>query len=272
MIDCGEGTQYQLLKYKTPVAKLNRVFISHLHGDHYLGLMGIIYSLHLSGRTSELTIYGPRGLDEIITTQLKYSGSTINYPLTFVEVSAESKTLIYENEELTVHAFPLLHRIPCTGFLFAEKPKPRRIKGALIPKDFPIENFEKLKKGEDITDADGKVIFANKHLTLPPKHARSYAFCSDTGWFPTISEYFHSIDLIYHETTFLEEKEKWARQTFHSTTKDAGLIAKQVKAKQLLIGHFSARYKSIEPFVEETKQYFKNSMAAEEGKIFTIKD
>lgn len=272
LIDCGEGTQYQMLEHNVSLAKFDRAFISHLHGDHYLGLMGILFSMHLSGRTRPFTVYGQRGLDDIILTNLRHSSGNLNYPLDFIELDPDISRIIYENNTLTVESFPLSHRIPCCGFIFREKVKSRRIKAKSIPENFDIKNFELLKAGKDILDSAGNIIYKNEHLTLPPKRSRSYAFCSDTGFKEDIIPVLNKVNMMYHETTFLEEKEIWARETFHSTTKDAGIIAREAEVEKLLIGHFSARYKNIDIFVEETRKYFPHTEPAVEGEVYTIKE
>jgi len=271
LIDCGDGTQYQLLKYKVKTSKVDHIFISHLHGDHYLGLMGILFSQQLTGRKNKLTIYGQRGLDEIITTHLKYSGATFNYKINFIELNPEQQTVIFENNEVEIQSFPLTHRIPCCGFLFKEKTKERKIIGEKIPRDFPIENFQKLKNGEDILDERGKILFKNEELTSPPNKSASYAYCSDTGFDETLIEKINMVDLLYHEATFLKEKKKWARQTFHSTTEDAAIIAKQAKVGKLLIGHFSARYNDVQPFIDECRDVFPKTLPAVEGEEYIVR-
>ena len=228
--------------------------------------------MHLSGRKHPLSVYGQKGLDEIILTQLKYSGSTLNYDLKFIHINPEKREVIHENEKIIVESFPLLHRVPCCGFLFREKPHPRKIKAEVLPEGLKHEDFEKLKAGEDLMGPDGKVMYRNSHLTLPPRKSRSYAFCSDTGYLPELKNIVQGVDLLYHETTFLEDKEVWARETQHSSTKDAGLIASSSGVHKLLIGHFSARYKDVTPFVTETKKYFSNTVAAIEGEIYNISE
>ena len=273
MIDCGEGTQYQLQKYKVKSSKIECIFISHLHGDHYLGLMGFLFSQNLSGREKPLHVFGPQGLNEIITTQLKYSNSQIRYELHFTETQTTGMNQIWEDEHFNVFSFPLIHRIPCTGFLVKEKKKPYRIVGDKIPENFSTEHFNILKQGHDITDPiSNKVIYAASEYTLPPLPSRTYTYCSDTGYDPDIKHFIEGVDLLYHEATFLKEGEQWARETFHSTTHDAANLAVAAKVKQLLIGHFSARYQDLNPFLEETKSVFNNSFLAEEGSTFEIEN
>ena len=269
LIDCGEGTQYQLLKYKLSHSRISAVFISHLHGDHYLGLMGLLFSMHLTGRDKPLTIFGPTGLSDIITTHLRHSGSVLCFDLDFIETSPKGKDLIHETNEVRVFSFPLTHRIPCTGFLFVGQQKSRKIIKDRIPENFLIPWFENLKAGEDIKDENGNILYRCSELTLPPEKPKSYAYCSDTGLVPGLEEILFEVDLLYHETTFLKDSEEWARKTFHSTTHDAARLAKQSKVNQLLIGHFSARYKDVDLFTEECRQLFPNTLPAMEGEQFS---
>lgn len=272
MIDCGEGTQMQLQRYKCRVLKVNHIFISHLHGDHYLGLMGLLLTMHLLKRGNDLHLYGPRGLEEIITIQLKYSGSVLNYDIIFHELNTEQPELIFEDKILEIHSFPLNHRIPCTGFLFKEKPKPVRINKEVLPADLPLQQIVRLKKGLDVVDANNNVLYKNEELTIPARKSRSYAYCSDTKYDESLIPIVQNVDLLYHEATFLKEKAKWADQTFHSTTQQAGEIAKASKVGKLIIGHYSARYKDLTPFLDEAKQYFENTVLAIEGEQIEVLD
>lgn len=272
LIDCGEGTQLQIARYKARLQKIDNIFISHLHGDHYLGLIGVLSSMHLQGRQKELNIFGPPGLSEIISVQLRYSQTVLNYLVNFTELNSYDFYKIHEDKYLEVYNIPLQHRIDCSGFLFKEKKKPRRINKDKLPEDFPIRNLVKLKKGEDIYDDEGKILYENSSLTLPPRKSRSYAYFSDTKFDEQLAEYIKGVDILYHETTFLDENAYWAEKTFHSTTKQAARMAKLAKADKLLIGHFSARYKDLNPFLNEAQEEFKNSELALEGKIFEVKE
>jgi len=272
LLDCGEGTQVQMAKYKCKPLKINHIFISHMHGDHYLGLMGLIFTMHLLKRQKDLHIYGPRGLSEIITLQLKYSDSTLNYNIVFHELDANTQELLFEDDLVEIHSFPLNHRIPCTGFLFREKPKPVRINKEKLPSTLSLQQIAMLKKGEDVVDNKGKLLYKNEELTLPPRKSRSYAYCSDTKYDESILPYIKDVDLLYHEATFLEGKAIWAERTFHSTTDQAGKIATKANVGQLVIGHYSARYKDLTPFLEEAKQYFDNTVLAIEGEAIDIDD
>ncbi|MEL7003762.1 MAG: ribonuclease Z [Bacteroidota bacterium] len=270
LIDCGEGTQERLAKFKNHPYQIDHIFISHLHGDHYLGLMGLIFTMHLMRRTKDLFIFGQRGLKEIITTQLRYSDSTLNYNIVFRELDASKSELLYEDKSVEVHSFPLQHRIPCSGFRFKEKPKPPRINKETLPKNISLLNIAALKRGEDINHDDRQ--YKNAELTLPPKKAFSYAFCSDTLYTETIIPYIEKVDLLYHESTFLDEKKKWADLTFHSTTKQAATIAQKADVSRLIIGHFSARYKDLTPFLTEAQEVFSATSLAYEGDEIKLRD
>lgn len=270
LIDCGEATQLQLKRYKLRAQRINNIFISHLHGDHYLGLMGLLSSMHLMGRNKSLNLYGPKGLQEIITLQLKYSDTVFNYEVNFHEIDTEKHQLIHEDELVTVHSIPLDHRISCSGFLISEKPKNRRIIREAIPEDFSVRNIIRLKKGEDVYSEDGKLLFKNEDVTLPPRQTFKYAYCSDTKYNESIIPIIEEADMLYHESTFLEEHMDRASTTYHSTAKEAATIAKKAKVGKLLLGHFSARYKDIEPLQQEAREVFEESYLAIEGEEFIL--
>ena len=270
MIDCGEATQLQLKRYKLRAQRINNIFISHLHGDHYLGLMGLLSSMHLMGRNKPLNLYGPRGLSEIITLQLKYSDTAFNYDVAFHEVDTQKFQLIHEDELISVHSIPLDHRIPCCGFLFEEKPKNRRLIRETIPEDLSVRNIIRLKKGEDIFDEEGKLLFKNEDMTLPPRQSFKYAYCSDTKYNESIIPIIEGSYMLYHESTFLEEHRDRAHNTFHSTAKEAATIAEKAKVGKLLLGHFSARYKELEPIQEEARLVFPESHLAIEGEEYIL--
>lgn len=270
LMDCGEATQLQLKRYKLRAQRINNIFISHLHGDHYLGLMGLLSTMHLMGRSQKLNLYGPRGLAEIITMQLKYSQTVFNYDINFVEVDTTQNKIVHEDNFVEVYSIPLNHRIPCCGYLFAEKKKNRRIKKEVLPDDFSIRNIIRLKHGEDIFDEDGKLLYKNAALTLPARKSYAYAFCSDTKYDETIIPMIKGVDLLYHEATFLEEHADRAGNTYHSTAKEAATIAKKAKVGKLILGHFSVRYKKLEPIREEAQTVFENSELALEGEEFIL--
>lgn len=270
LIDCGEGTQMQLIKYRIKAQKINHIFISHLHGDHYLGLMGLISTMHLQGRSSDLFIYGPPGLAEIITLQLQYSQTVLNYKIRFQELDTAVRKVIFEDAVLSVETIPLNHRIGCAGFLIREKAKKRRIIKEKLPKDFSLQNILLLKNGEDIFDEDGNIEFRNEEMTLPPRKSRSYAYCSDTKYEENIIEQIKHVDLLYHEATFLSDREDRAMQTFHSTAKQAATIASKAEVGQLLLGHYSIRYRELQPLLDEARAVFENVHLAIEGESIEI--
>jgi ribonuclease Z len=270
LIDCGEGTQLQLRKYNINFNRINHIFISHLHGDHYLGLMGLLQTMHLLGREKELFVYGPEGLKTILDTHFKYSKSFLKYPLQFKAVNMEQSSTIFENEKLIVNTVILKHKIPCTGFVFKEKPKPRRINPKAIEKyKVPKYAINKLKSGIDFESSAGEII-KNNLLTHDSLPSYSYAFCSDTAYFEDILPEINNVSLLYHESTFLEKDKKLANKTLHSTAKEAASIAQQAKANKLIIGHFSNRYSQLTDLLEEAKSVFENTDLALEGKEFNI--
>lgn len=272
LIDCGEGTQIQLIRYKTRFHKISHVFISHLHGDHYLGLMGLLLTMHLQRRSQELFLFGPQGLDEIITTQLRHSHTILNYKLHFTPLKPDGFNLIYENKALTVHSFPLVHRIACTGFLFKEKPKQRRMNKDKILPEMSGDDISLLKQGKDVYDASGAVKWHSLHYTLPPRRSRSFAYCSDTKYAPELLQYIKNADLLYHEATFSKKHEQRATETFHSTAEQAALMAKEANVGTLLLGHYSVRYKDLSPLLSEAKSIFFNSRLAIEGENIEVEE
>ena len=270
LIDCGEGTQMRLNHLGIKKAKINHIFISHLHGDHYLGLIGLLSSLHLAGRQMPMHLFGPAPLKEIIDIQLKHSKTRLQYELIFKATDPKNPLLLYENENLLVKSFPLRHKIDTTGFIFKEKPRPRKIDGHMVDEmKVPLDYRPLLKKGLDYIDKHGNTI-PNKELTIDPEKSRSYAFCSDTSYYEPVIENVMGCDLLYHEATFMEDMRERAKLTRHSTAKDAASIAKQAQVEQLLIGHFSARYKDFNPLLNEAKEVFPNTLVAEEGQSFPI--
>lgn len=272
LIDCGEGTQLQLNQYKIKAHKIDHIVISHLHGDHYLGLVGLLCSMHLQGRKKKLFLYGSTGLEEIITTQLRYSRTHLKYHITFHRLDCDQSNVIYENETLSLVAFPLEHRIPCCGFIWREKSKPKRINKTTLPENLSLVNIVKLKRGEDIMDDAGELIHKNESLTLPAKKSRSYAYCSDTKCDESITQYIEGVDLLYHESTFLEDMADRAAITYHSTAKQAAQVAKMANVNQLLLGHFSARYKDISPFLAEATPIFEATSLAIEGDVIELNE
>lgn len=271
MIDCGEGTQLQMKRYGLRKNRLSHIFISHLHGDHFLGLMGLLSTMHLNGRKTDLYLYGPIGLSEIIQLHLKYANTRLSYRIHFKELKGDQSELILDHPKITVKTIPLQHRIPCTGFLIKEKPKPKRLRKERV-KELGVRDINILKRGEDVLDESGNLKFKNSDYTLPAKHSRSYAYCSDTKYNEEIIPLVKDVDLLYHEGTFLHDNLERAEATFHTTAKQAGVFAQKANAGQLLIGHFSNRYKELQPLLEEAKNEFSNTSLAEEGKVFIIEE
>jgi ribonuclease Z len=272
LVDCGEAAQMQLMRLQANFHRINHIFISHLHGDHYLGLMGLIFTMHLQRRINELHIYSHRGLDEIITTHLRYSRSAPSFKIVFHHLEKGVKQVIYEDDAMTVETIPLSHKIRCSGFLFKEKTKPRRIDKSKLPEGLLIQQVAGLKNGHDIRDEAGTILYTNESLTLSPRKSRSYAYCSDTVFDEGLVDQLRSIDLLYHEATFMTDEESKAKDTKHSTARQAALIARLASVDRLLLGHFSARYKDLAPILEEAKSIFANSALAIEGEEFVIQD
>jgi ribonuclease Z len=272
LIDAGEGAQIQLAKFGGNWHKLEAVFISHLHGDHYLGLMGLLFSMHLNKRTNDLHLYAFMGLRDIILLQLKYSKSVLSYNIHFHELKENTVETVFESETLTVETIPLTHKIPCNGFLFREKPKPRLInKSKLIP-GMLIQHIVQLKKGLDVLNESGQILYKNSDYTLPPRPQRAFAFCSDTAYNEGVCEQIKGIDLLYHEATFTREDQTKANETKHSTATEAASIAQKANAKKLIIGHFSARYHEPEVLLAEARKTFQETYLAIEGETFHIEE
>jgi ribonuclease Z len=270
LIDCGEGTQIQLRKYKTRFQSVNHIFISHLHGDHILGLPGLLASMNLLGRQNDLTIYAPKELEEMILTIHRFSDSHLNYQLHFIHTQDKVKQKLWEDDKVEVYSIPLQHRIATTGFLFKEKPLPRSINKYQLEKmDVSFAEIHKLKQGFDAIDNNGNTI-KNETLTIDPPKARSYAFCSDTRFFEALADDIKNVDLLYHESTFLENKKDRAAQTFHSTAHQAAQMAILCGAQKLILGHFSARYDNLNLFLEEAIPVFAQTELAKEGTTFLI--
>lgn len=260
------------MKLQANVHRINHIMISHLHGDHYLGLPGLIFTMHLQRRTNDLHIYSHRGLDEILTTQFKHSQSAPSFRIFFHALERDVKEVIYEDDKLTVETIPLSHRIKCSGFLFREKPKPRRIDKDRMPSTLTLQQIASLKRGEDIIDEEGNIIYKNADLTLAPRRSRSYAYCSDTAYNENMISQIEDVNVLYHEATFTEDEAAKATETFHSTARQAAVIARQAKADKLLLGHFSARYRELDPILDEARQVFKNCELAVEGMEINIQE
>ncbi len=270
LIDCGEGTQIQLRKYKIKLSRLDHIFISHIHGDHVFGLFGLISSLNLIGRKHELHIYGPGELREILNIHIDLFGLHLGYALTFHSINCKKSELLYTDKKIEIESFPLKHRVPTCGFLFREKPKSRSLKKEMLETyNIPIQYRNKIKEGDNYITESGKII-PNNMLTSDPPPSRSFAYCTDTIYNRGIISKIKSVDLLFHESTFMEDEAKRAKETFHSTAKQAATIAKEAKVKQLLLGHFSARYKDLSPLLKEAKSIFNEVVLAEEGNTIDI--
>ncbi len=268
LIDCGEGTQVQLRKQRIKFARIKHIFISHLHGDHFYGLPGLISTFRLLGREEPLHIYGPKGIKEAITLFLKLGDSWTNFPLLFHELTSKEQELLYQDDRVTVHTIPLDHRVYTNGFLFREKPKERKLNIEAVQKyGIEICYYQNIKNGKDIVLDDGTVI-PNKELSFNPPPPKSYAYCSDTAYNTSIIPLIKNVDVLYHESTFLDQHAHLAPKTKHSTAKQAALIAKEANVKHLILGHFSTRYGDVNLFKEEAQTIFNNVYVAEDGKEF----
>ena len=272
LVDCGESTQNQLKKYKCKYSNIQHIFISHLHGDHFFGLIGLISSMHLHGRTASLTVHGPQGLDEIISIQLKHSKCMLGFKLLYIQTNPTEKELLFENKEVEIYSFPLDHRVSCTGFLFQEKEKPYNLNKAKLDEDISLLDIADLKKGLDLFDSEGKIRYKNEELTLGQKKAHSYAYCSDTAFNTRLFDYILGVELLYHESTFTKEASERAKDTGHSTSQQAAEMANLVNAETLILGHFSNRYKDLTIFLEESQGIFPEVHLALEGRSFTYEN
>lgn len=270
LIDCGEGTQVQLRKNKIKFSKINHIFISHLHGDHCYGLIGLVSTFMLLNRENDLHIYGPQGIKEIIRLQLKLSNSWPVFKLFFHELTSTESELIFEDEKVIVKTIPLKHRIYTNGFLFQEKTGERKLDINAV-QEYEIETcyFQNIKNGKDITLEDGTTI-SNHLLSHNPVPPKSYAFCSDTIFDESIAPIIENVDVLYHESTFLDSEEHLSEKTMHSTAKQAARIALKANVSTLILGHYSTRYDSIELFKTEAQTIFPNVLLADDGKSFTF--
>jgi ribonuclease Z len=270
LIDAGEGVQIQLLRYGFSHQKIDHIFISHLHGDHYLGLMGLLFSMHLARRQTDLHLYSPPGLDEIILLQLKHARSAFTYKIIFHPIHNGMAEILFEDPEIIVRCFPLHHRIQCSGFVFAEKTKPHRMIKEKLPEGILLQHIVLLKQGKDVYDGSGKLIYEAAAYTYPPLPSRSYAYCSDTAYHTQVASFIKNVNLCYHEATFKESEADKAKETYHSTATQAATIAKSAGVGKLVIGHISARYKIQDEVLQEAKGVFENTELAIEGQSFQV--
>lgn len=270
LIDCAEGTQMQMQKFKVKPQRIQHILISHLHGDHYLGLIGLLSSMHLNGRKKPVYLYAPEPLKEIINSQLHHSKTTLGFELIFQPLVSNESELIFEDKLIEIWTIPLEHRIYCNGFIIKEKEKVRRISKKAIDKyKIPISMMHRLAKGEDWVKEDGTVL-KNEILTNDPEAIRSYAYCSDTRYAESIVSFIKDVDLLYHESTFLKNLEARAKKTYHSTAEQAAKIAQLANAKKLILGHFSARYIELNDFLVEAKEVIEEVEVVNDGDIFDI--
>jgi len=268
LIDCGEGTQVQLRKHKIKFSRINQIFISHLHGDHFFGLIGLISTFSLLNRPNDLHIYGPKGIKEIILLQIKLSKSYTKYNLFFHELESNQSELIFEDDKIAVYTIPLKHRVYTNGFLFKEKPGLRRINiEAATEQNIDVCYFNKLKQGSDLKQEDGTFI-KNGTVTFDPLPTQSYAFCSDTVYNEEIIPLIENVDVLYHESTFLEQDIEKCIPTGHSTAIQAATIAKKANVKNLILGHYSTRYSDINLFKKEADMVFEPTFLADDGLVF----
>ena len=270
MIDCGEGAQMQLRKSRLKFSRLNHIFISHLHGDHCFGLMGLISTFGLLGRTAELHIHSPKGLEELLTPMLNFFCHTLAYKVIFHEFDTRQTSVVYEDRSMTVTTIPLQHRIPCCGFLFAEKARPNHIIRDMV--DFykvPVYELNRIKNGSDYVTPEGEVI-ANTRLTRPSDPPRKYAYCSDTIFRPEIVKQLSGVDLLFHEASFAESELARAKETYHTTAAQAARIALEACVRQLVIGHFSARYEDESILLKEASAVFPNTILAKENLCISL--
>jgi ribonuclease Z len=270
LVDCGEGTQMQLRKTKIRFAKINHIFISHLHGDHVFGLYGLLSTFSLMGRTNPIHLYAPENYNTILTSHLSDFDITLSFEIDFIPLSGKNPVKILDDKYLTVTSFPLKHRVPAFGFLFREKTSDRNmIKECIEKYNIPAVRIPAIKKGEDFITTDGRII-KNEDITLPPREPLSYAYCSDTKYFKRLSSFVREVSLLYHEATFDMTKANLAELTGHSTTIDAAKTALDAHAGSLIIGHFSARYKEIAFLVDEARTIFPQTFPAIDGKTYEI--
>lgn len=270
MMDCGEGAQMQLRRTHIHFGKINAIFISHLHGDHCFGLLGLLSSLGMLGRTSLLKVYAPVEYEDLFERQIEFFMAGLEYQIEFVPVDTSQSKVVYEDHSLTVETIPLEHRVPCCGYLFKEKPTLPHIKRDMIDCfNIPISQINNIKRGADWVTEDGEVI-SNDRLVEPAEPVRSYAYCSDTRYIRNLYEKLKGVTTLYHESTYLSENENRAKLYYHSTARQAAMVARDAGVGKLILGHFSARYNDEQALLDEAKEVFDNVYLAKEGLIFDI--
>ena len=271
LIDAGEGTQVQLRRHKLKFQRINHIFISHLHGDHFYGLIGLISTYMLLNRQADLHIYGPKGIKEVTLLQLKLSNSYSGYKLFFHEQTSKESRIVFEDDKVIVRTIPLDHRVYTNGYKFETKPGDRKLRIGAI-EDLGIDRcyYQKIKSGGNVTLDDGTVVL-NKDITYNPEPTESYAFCSDTYYSEAIVPVIKDVDVLYHESTFLESEEHYTERTKHCTAKQAASIAKLANAKTLILGHYSTRYNDITLFKKEAEEVFSGKILnGDDGKVFDL--
>lgn len=270
MVDCGEGAQMQFRRSHIHFSKLNAIFISHMHGDHCFGLMGLLSTLGMLGRTSKLRIYAPKDYEPLFRQQVEFFMQTMEYEMEMIPVDTEKQQVIYEDHSLTVETVPLQHRVPCCGFIFREKPTLPHIRRDMIDYyGIPVSQINNIKNGADWTNEDGDVI-PNARLVQPADSPRSYAYCSDTRFMPALKEQVKGVTVLYHESTYTSEQEDRAKIYYHSTARQAATIAAGAGVGTLLLGHYSARYNDEKVLLEEAKAVFEHSILSQEGMVFDV--
>lgn len=270
LVDCGEGTQMQMKRFGVKMQRIKHIFISHLHGDHWLGLSGLLQTMHLLGRKQPIDVYGPPELESLIRSQFKAVHAQLAFEIIFHITQAKQKEVLFENKQVVISSFPLKHKVATTGFLFQEQPKPR----TYLPKvgevyNIPYYAIPAIKAGENYKKENGEII-PNTELTTDPEPSKSYAFCSDTAYYEFIIDHIQGVDLLYHEASFLEDRRDRAKATLHSTASDAAKIAQKARVKKLVLGHFSARYRNVEAFLEEAKPHFPATELGHDGMVVTL--
>ena len=270
MVDCGEGAQMQFRRSHIHFSKLNAIFISHMHGDHCFGLMGLLSTLGMLGRTSKLRIYAPKEYESLFRQQVEFFMQTMEYEMEMIPVDTEKQQIIYEDHSLTVETVPLQHRVPCCGFIFREKPTLPHIRRDMIDYyGIPVSQINNIKNGADWTNEDGDVI-PNARLVQPADPPRSYAYCSDTRFMPGLKEKVKGVTVLYHESTYTSDQEDRAKIYYHSTARQAATIAAGAGVGTLLLGHYSARYNDEQVLLQEAKAVFENSILSKEGMVFNV--
>ena len=270
MVDCGEGAQMQFRRSHIHFSKLNAIFISHMHGDHCFGLMGLLSTLGMLGRTSKLRIYAPKDYEPLFRQQVEFFMQTMEYEMEMIPVDTEKQQVIYEDHSLTVETVPLQHRVPCCGFIFREKPTLPHIRRGMIDYyGIPVSQINNIKNGADWTNEDGDVI-PNARLVQPADSPRSYAYCSDTRFVPGLKEKVKGVTVLYHESTYTSDQEDRAKIYYHSTARQAATIAAGAGVGTLLLGHYSARYNDEQVLLQEAKAVFENSILTQEGMVFNV--